>query len=109
MCVFGGDLNRGISVCVGGGLYFNTLIDLKRFQVIFNLVDNIPISVQYNLNIIILYHYLHLGPLISCRIVPESIAYTCRQINSCSTALQFFNLVMKCSLDQLDTVKLALF
>ena len=38
----------------------------------------------------------------------ESIAYTCRQINSCCTPLQFFNLVIKCSLDQVEAVKVAL-
>ena len=38
----------------------------------------------------------------------ETIAYTCRQINSCCATLQFFNLVVKCSLEQVEAVKVAL-
>ena len=38
----------------------------------------------------------------------EKLAYTCRQLNSCSTALQFFNLVVQCSLDQIEEAKVAL-
>ena len=38
----------------------------------------------------------------------EKLAYTCRQLNSCSTALQSFNLVVQCSLDQTEEENVAL-
>ena len=38
----------------------------------------------------------------------EKIAYTCRQLNSVSTGLHFFNLIIQCNLDQTESVKRAL-
>ena len=38
----------------------------------------------------------------------EGIAYTSRQLNSTSTSLQLFNLVVFCSLQQVELVKSAL-
>ena len=36
------------------------------------------------------------------------MAYTCRQLNSVSSALHFFNLVAQCDLDDVDVVRNAL-
>jgi len=38
----------------------------------------------------------------------EEIAYTSRQLNSTSTSLQLFNLVVLCSLQQVESVKCAM-
>ncbi len=38
----------------------------------------------------------------------ERIAYTSRQLNSTSTSLQFFNLVLLCELEQLEDVRVTL-